>query len=141
MEELMIVANVAIVFGVFYKLFELYARRKERIMLIEKLPPEMLGGQSDGGLKFNPSSSLFTALRLGCLFLGVGLGLIAGYCIVCNTLPGYFSGEGYNVCDTVSVIYGASVLIGGGIGLIAAFLIELKIGKKQKTLERNAEEL
>ena len=37
MEELMVVANVAIVFGVIYKLFELYVRRQERIMLIEKL--------------------------------------------------------------------------------------------------------
>ena len=42
MNELMIVANVAIIFGVMYKLFELYAKRKERIMLIEKLPPELL---------------------------------------------------------------------------------------------------
>ena len=42
MDELMIVANVAIIFGVMYKLFELYAKRKERIMLIEKLPPELL---------------------------------------------------------------------------------------------------
>ena len=30
MEELMIVANVAIVFGVIYKLFELFAGRRER---------------------------------------------------------------------------------------------------------------
>ena len=37
MEELMIVANVAIVFGVIYKLFELFAGRRERMMLIEKM--------------------------------------------------------------------------------------------------------
>ena len=42
MEELMIVANVAIVFGVIYKLFELFVGRKERMMLIEKLPVEAL---------------------------------------------------------------------------------------------------
>ena len=42
MEELMIVANVAIVFGVIYKLFELYVGRKERMMLIEKLPVDAL---------------------------------------------------------------------------------------------------
>ena len=37
MNELMIVANVAIVFGVIYKLFELFVGRKERMMIIEKL--------------------------------------------------------------------------------------------------------
>lgn len=42
MEELMIVANVSIVFGVIYKLFELFVGRKERMMLIEKLPVETL---------------------------------------------------------------------------------------------------
>ena len=48
MDELTIVANVAIVFGVIYKLFELFVGRKERMMLIEKLPAEAL---ADGKLK------------------------------------------------------------------------------------------
>ena len=57
MEELMIVANVAIVFGVIYKLFELFAGRRERMMLIEKMgdkltPDRMLaawiGGRAFG---------------------------------------------------------------------------------------------
>ena len=47
MDELTIVANVAIVFGVIYKLFELFVGRKERMMLIEKLPAEAL---ADGKL-------------------------------------------------------------------------------------------
>ena len=42
MEQLMITVNVAIVFGVIYKLFELFVGRKERMMLIEKLPIEVL---------------------------------------------------------------------------------------------------
>ena len=48
MNELMIVANVAIVFGVIYKLFELFVGRKERMMIIEKLgdklTPDILMG-------------------------------------------------------------------------------------------------
>ena len=131
MEELMIVANVAIVFGVIYKLFELYAGRKERMMLIEKLPPEILNKGTDR--HFNLRASGFSnALRYGCLFLGIGLGLITGYCIICNTLPEYFSDGGYHANETASIIYGASVLIGGGLGLIAAFLIELKLNNKNK---------
>ena len=42
MEELMVVANVAIIFGVVYKLFELFVGKKERMMLIEKLSSEEL---------------------------------------------------------------------------------------------------
>ena len=42
MEELMVVANVAIIFGVVYKLFELFVGKKERMMLIEKLSSEVL---------------------------------------------------------------------------------------------------
>lgn len=36
MEELMIGANMAIVFGVIYKVFELFVCRRERMMLIER---------------------------------------------------------------------------------------------------------
>lgn len=46
MEQLMITVNVAIVFGVIYKLFELFVGRKERMMLIEKLPIEALTDDS-----------------------------------------------------------------------------------------------
>lgn len=56
MEELMIVANVAIIFGVVYKLFELFVGKKERMMLIEKLSSEelMKGGLSVLVLIFLP---------------------------------------------------------------------------------------
>lgn len=132
MDELMIVANVAIIFGVMYKLFELYAKRKERIMLIEKLPPELLDKEKVKYPNSSSPSGFFSALRMGCLFLGIGLSLIAGYCIVYNTQPAYFSNYSYHVNETVSLIYGASVLIGGGIGLIVAFLVELKLNKKNE---------
>ena len=131
MEELMVIANVAIVFGVIYKLFELFVGRKERMMLIEKLPPEMLNKGTDGHLKLK-ALGFSNALRYGCLFLGIGLGLITGYCIICNTLPEYFSNGGRHANETASIIYAASVLIGGGVGLIAAFLVELKLNKKKE---------
>ena len=106
MEELMIVANVAIIFGVVYKLFELFVGKKERMMLIEKL----------------------SSLRFGCLMLGLGLGLLAGFFIglgTCNAYPNY-----QNVYEITSLIYGACVLLGGGVGLLVSFLIEWKISKK-----------
>ena len=33
--------------------------------------------------------------------------------------------------ETVSMVYGACVLVFGGIGLIVAFITELKLSKKQ----------
>ena len=63
MEELMIVANVAIIFGVVYKLFELFVGKKERMMLIEKLSSEelMKGGTKRPALPLSTFtfSSLF----------------------------------------------------------------------------------
>ena len=92
MEELMIVANVAIIFGVVYKLFELFVGKKERMMLIEKLSSEelMKGGTKRPALPL--STFTFSSLRFGCLMLGLGLGLLAGFFIglgTCNAYPNY----------------------------------------------------
>lgn len=136
MEQLMIVANVAIVFGVIYKLFELFVGRKERMMLIEKLPADMLAdGQGQKrklpSLLDLPASS--SSLRLGCLLMGLGVGLLVGYCIVANTQPEYFMDDvNRGVRETVSIIYGASVLLGGGMGLVVAFLIEMMRASRGK---------
>ena len=128
MNELMVVANVAIVFGVIYKLFELYAGRKERMLLIEKLGDRLTPETFKNGIFYRPSLFSFGGLRLGCLLIGLGLGLLIGYTIVGITLPEYFYDEHYNrfVGSTVSVIYGASVLLGGGTGLVVAYIIEAK---------------
>lgn len=142
MEQLMITVNVAIVFGVIYKLFELFVGRKERMMLIERLPMEALTDEKRrneyfaslfrGKIGGFPASS--AALRLGCLLVGLGLGLLVGYCIVINSQPEYFASD--EVCnsvrETVSIIYGASVLFGGGIGLIVAFVIEVICASRHK---------
>ena len=62
-----------------YKLFELFACRRERITLIEKLGEKM--SQTDLELNgkiclpdFNRPQLSFGALKGGCLLLGVGLG-------------------------------------------------------------------
>lgn len=126
----MIVATVAVVFGTIYKLFELFVGRKERLMLIDKLSENSL---TDGKFKGLNMSSSYSALRFGCLLLGLGFGILMGYIIVCNSLPDYFMNDvNIRVRETVSVIYGASTLLGGGIGMLAAFIIEVFISKKIK---------
>lgn len=130
MEELMIVANVAIVFGTIYKLFELFVGKKERQMLIDKLSENSL---TEGKFKGLNMSSSYSALRFGCLLLGLGLGILMGYIIVCNSLPDYFMDDvNIRVRETASIIYGASTLFGGGIGMLVAFIIEVFSNKKVK---------
>ena len=91
MEELMIVANVAIVFGVIYKLFELFAGRRERMMLIEKMGDKLTPETFKNGIMYRPSLYSFGGLRIGCLLLGLGAGLLVGYVLTCTTQPDYLS--------------------------------------------------
>lgn len=130
MEELMIVANVAIVFGTIYKLFELFVGKKERQMLIDKLSENSLTEGKFNGLNM---SSYYSALRLGCLLIGLGLGILIGYIIICNSLSEYWMSDvNRQVRETASIIYGASTLLGGGLGMIVAFLIEVFRSKETK---------
>ncbi|MDY3142853.1 MAG: hypothetical protein SOW30_09260, partial [Parabacteroides sp.] len=63
---------------------------------------------------------------------GIGLGLLIAFFIHIgfSMSPAYYQGNQYFVREMVSVIYGSLVLLGGGVGLIVAFIIELKMGKK-----------
>ena len=116
-----------------YKLFELFARRRERLALIEKM--EILS-DSEKKLQLPEYSNFnlsFNALKTGCLLIGIGLGLLIGYMICCISIPDYIQIEkAWQVREISSLIYGASVLLFGGAGLIVAFIIELKISKKKK---------
>lgn len=74
------------------------------------------------------------ALRIGALFLGIGVGLLVGYAICYYSISSYaVPGKEYDsqINDVVSVVYGATTLLFGGMGLIIAFLVELKIGKQK----------
>ena len=75
----------------------------------------------------------FSALKLGCLLVGMGLGLLIGFVICTSAIPGYLDKDVDNwrvYRETVSLVYGACVLSLGGIGLITAFIAELKLSKK-----------
>lgn len=118
-----------------YGLFELFVRRPERMALIEKLgdklgTPELKGKLSlpgYGGPRFS-----FSALKGGLLMAGIGLGLLVGFVVMMNAVPGYANNENWRVIDRLgSIVYGASVLLFGGIGLIVAFVIEMKLSFKK----------
>ena len=118
----------------FYKLFELFVCKKERLAIIEKIgekfSPDMLENKINLPSVGNVS---FSALKFGCLFVGIGLGLLVAYLICATTLEGYVNvsrNSNWEYRETISVIYGACVLLFGGVGLLTSFLIELKINKK-----------
>lgn len=120
-----------------YKLFELFVRKKERLSIIEKIGEKFDASMIENKFSF-PSKIFknfsFGSLKAGCLLMGVGLGLLVGFAICISTIRGYNLGGSidWGVRDTAGIVYGASVLIFGGFGLIAAFIVEMKYSKKDK---------
>ena len=116
-----------IVLGI-YKLFELFVRKKERLIIIDKigdkLTPDVLNGKID--FSANIPNLSFSALKFGCLLMGLGLGLLVAFAVHYN-----FADFIYSSYTMQTTVYGACVLLFGGLGLLIAFIIELKIGKKQ----------
>ena len=94
------------------------------MMLIEKLGDKLTPDILKGGISYRPASFSFSALRWGCLLSGLGIGLLVGFSIVYFTNPPKY--------NTVSIIYGASVLLGGGLGLLVSYLVEANKMKKEK---------
>lgn len=121
---------VAIVFASFYKIIETFAHRKERINFIEKLGTMDLSKLNNVDLNKmfgDVNSRKYWPLRIGSLFVGLGLGLLIGYLIVCSmdfsVMPDLRDNQ-------IANIYGASTLIFGGLGLLLSFLAEKKFRKE-----------
>jgi hypothetical protein len=115
-----------------YKLFELFARRKELLTIINKmdnnLNPELLQANFLPASKPNQSNN---TLKVACLLLGVGLGLLVGFFIDFFGVNDMLADNSWAARETKSIIYGSSVLLFGGLGLLIAFLLEQRIGKNK----------
>lgn len=134
MDFILVPLVVGIVALTIYKLFELFVRKKERLIMIEKagenVDPSIFQNLFSLPIKIQSTLSSGT-LKAGCLLIGVGLGLLVGFLIVTFAIPGFNYGEGsYQIRETVGVVYGASVLLFGGLSLLIAFLLEMKYTKK-----------
>jgi hypothetical protein len=105
MREITAIFVTAIVFTGIYGILQLFVRRKERMLIIEKgaNPPEI---KSD--------MPRFSSLKFGLLFVGVGAGIITGSIIAASTII------------EEEVAYGSMVFIFGGIALLIDHLIERK---------------
>lgn len=120
---------VLLIIGYFiYKLFELFVCKKERLYLIEHSKDITLGGKDLSvftGLGLNIS---FSALKWGCFFIGLGLGLLVAFAI-CLFAFGWNNYYTYWHSSIVQVVFSGSILLFGGLGLIIAFVIEMKLKK------------
>ena len=124
----------------FYKIVELFVRKKERLMIIDRL--SSLDGISSEKLDFsklfpqdNKDKGQYLALRFGSLIVGLGLGLMIGYFIGFASYPNFSvlsHQDGYYRNESIQMIYAASTLLFGGLGLVTGFLIEYRIRKNSK---------
>ena len=115
-----------------YGLFELFARRKERMAIIEKMGEKVDTSLVEGQFNLlNLPRQSFSSLKIGCLLTGLGMGFLVGLLIHTTLIANnYHAGmEHWRMDRYAEVAYGASVLLFGGIGLLVSFFIENK-GKK-----------
>ena len=133
-----------IVFSFIYMVFELFARRGERKMLIEKIVEI---GKADVGRYLNEylgntgMANIFRmrshgSIRGALLMLGIGIGVMAGFFINYLLVGDSYltSNRHWDVCneEVVVVVYIASVCIFGGLGMLIAYFIERKENGKLK---------
>lgn len=118
-----------------YKFFELLICRRERREIIGKLEPGSLidylklvpMGLRTGATIRTASETApgipAWALKAGCLLLGLGAGLLFGFMLTRITeIQSY---------DTRSAVYGGSVLVFGGLGLIVSFIVERVLSRRR----------
>ena len=82
MDFIIVPTVVGIICASNYGMLELVIRRKESILMNEKMCERMDENQMDGKICFNPFRKRdlsFMALKAGCLLAGLGLGLFLGF--------------------------------------------------------------
>ena len=136
MLDLTAISNMGFITVGIYKLFELFVRRNERLLMIEKFASLCeREGEGEERMKirlpfiFGDDSSLgFWPLRISLLLIGIGAGCLLSVLIQIN-LESYRDSLG-NLRRLTDLVGFASISIMGGIGLLVAFLIEQKMKKK-----------
>ncbi|MDO4756605.1 MAG: hypothetical protein Q4A54_09685 [Parabacteroides sp.] len=120
-----------IVFLAFYKVIELFARRKERMAIIDKIDFSSSTNVFDS-FDYGRLHISFSALKTGSLLIGIGLGMLIGLMLHLHITTIHDLDVFIGKRELVGVAYGAPVLLFGGLGLIVAFMIEMKINLKEK---------
>ena len=128
-----------IVLGI-YKLFELFARQKERMLMIEKISYLCENDEENkkrlkiqlpfiSGRSFNLG---FWPLRISLLLIGIGIGCLSAFYIQFACFAEYSIETFHSFGDVIVLINFACISIFGGIGLLIAFLIEQRMKRKKE---------
>jgi len=120
-----------------YKVFELFAKRKERVLFIEKLASlyELNEEDKEKRLKIqfpftSETNSGYLPLRVALLLAGIGAGCLLAFIIQITI---FYNGSGihssyrdwsYEFQGLILLVNFASISLLGGIGLLIAYLIE-----------------
>ena len=111
------------------------------LAIIEKIGDKLDASAFEGKLglpSYKGNHISFSSLKAGCLLTGIGLGLLVGFLI--STVLAVGGGDdlflsdgwrGWYRSDVAGTVYGASVLLFGGIGLLVSFVIEMNMKKKE----------
>ena len=139
--ELAPIIVVGIITWGIYRLFELFARRKERMAIIEKLGERFSSQDVEKALNlplFKEQSSRISSwpLNISLLMIGIGLGSIIAFFIhygivFSEEYMRYLSyikdNSHYSYHSAIEeIIYFSCIAIFGGLGLVVAYLIETK---------------
>ncbi len=142
-DELAAVAIAIIIAYFIYKIFELFATRRERNTIINRIESKDIieyvklssfGVGKRSGIE-NQNDSLVPTrvkmwpIRCGCILFGAGIGLVACYFI---SLYHPFSSGDYMAHMNRETVYAGCVCLGAGFGFIISTIIELIIRKRNK---------
>ncbi len=147
MDFIMIPLVVGIVTYGIYSFFELFVRRKERIMFMEKIGEKFDASLLQVNKLKLPSFSnrlpfSFNSLKWGSLLLGVGFGLLFGFLVnmlFLNYMKSHCGLGTWDLRNNTEIVYGSCVLLFGGLGLILSFVLEKSIARKEMKQQKERE--
>ena len=134
MDFITVPLTTGIVFLAFYNVIELFVCRKERMTIIEKIGDKLSTSSLTNELELFNYGGLhisFSALKTGCLLIGIGLGMLIGLLIHIYVASMNDLGTSIGIRNMIEVAYGAPVLLFGGLGLIVAFIVEMRVKKSE----------
>lgn len=127
------------IFLALYKTIELFVRRKERLLIIDKLSADnapALDPANLANILGSEKTSSFSPLRWGCLAAGLGIGmLVSSIVYIWLDLRGQLSQIDWSIRTTLS---SSLCLLGGGAGLLMAYALEKSSNKNKSTVAGQA---